>query len=264
MTLAPGSQFGSFEIQALLGAGGMGEVFLARDTRLGRDVALKVLPAAFATDRDRLERLSREARALAALNHPGIAAIYDTVEVDGIRALVLEFVEGVTLEQRLQGGAIPLREAISLANAIAGALDAAHDRGMVHRDLKPANIKITPDGAVKLLDFGIARMLFETSGGDTRADVWAFGCVLFEMLTGRAPFRGETWSDSVAQTLTGDPDWNALPSETPPGVIGLLRRGLRKDPKERLRGLGGLELVFEQADVPARASSRSHRPVVSR
>ena len=286
MSLSPGSRFGSFEVQSKLGAGGMGEVFRARDTRLGRDVALKVLPAAFATDQDRLERLSREARALAALNHPSIAAIYDTVDVDGIRALVLEFVEGVTLEERLRGGAIPVRDAISLAKALAEALDAAHDRGMVHRDLKPANIKITADGAVKLLDFGIARMLFDSHGGDIttvagtghgvilgtaaymspeqargqavdkRADVWAFGCVLFEMLTGRAPFRGETWSDSIAQTLTNDPDWNALPTQTPPGVIGLLRRCLRKDPKERLRGLAGLELVFEQSESPAPASPR--------
>ena len=289
MSLAPGSRFGSFEVQSKLGAGGMGEVFRARDTRLGRDVALKVLPAAFAADPDRLERLSREARALAALNHPGIAAIYDTVEVDGIRALVLEYVEGVTLEERLRGGAIPVREAISLARAIAEALDAAHDRGMVHRDLKPANIKITPDGAVKLLDFGIARMLFDRDRGDSttiagtgqgvilgtaaymspeqarglavdkRADVWSFGCVLFEMLTGRAPFRGETWSDSIAQTLTSDPDWNALPRQTPPGVIGLLRRCLRKDPKERLRGLAGLELIFEQAEAAAPASRASNR-----
>src|SRR5688572_2671963 len=197
----------------------MGEVFRARDTRLGRDVALKVLPAAFATDRDRLDRFTREARALAALNHPGIAAIYDTAEVDGIRALVLEFVDGVTLEERLRSGAIPVREAVRLAAAIAEALDAAHDRGMVHRDLKPANIKIAADGTVKLLDFGIARMLFEAEGNeastvagtghgvivgtaaymspeqargqgvDKRADVWAFGCVLFEMLTGRAAFR---------------------------------------------------------------------------
>jgi len=209
----------------------MGELFRAHDTRLGRDVALKVLPAAFTTDRDRLDRLTREARALAALNYPGIAAIYDTVEVDGVRALVLEFVEGITLEERLGAGAIPVREAIALAKAIAEALDAAHDRGMVHRDLKPANIKITPGGTVKLLDFGIARMLFDSNGGETtvagtrpgmivgtaaymspeqargqdvdkRADVWAFGCVLFEMLTGRAPFRGNTWYDSIAQTLT--------------------------------------------------------------
>ena len=259
----------------------MGEVFRARDTRLGRDVALKVLPLAFATDRDRLDRFTREARALAALNHPGIAAIYDTAEVDGIRALVLEFVDGVTLEDRLRGGAIPVQEAIRLAAAITEALDAAHDRGMVHRDLKPANIKIAADGTVKLLDFGIARMLFEADGQDDptmagtgygvivgtaaymspeqargqavdkRADVWAFGCVLFEMLTGRAAFRGESWSDSIAQTLTTEPDWNALPAQTPPGITGLLRRCLRKDPKERLRGLGGLELVFDQADVPA-------------
>ena len=269
----------------------MGEVFRARDTRLGRDVALKVLPAEFATDRDRLDRLTREARALAALNHPGIAAIYDTVEVEGVRALVLEFVEGVTLEERLRAGAIPVREAIGLAKAIAESLDAAHDRSMVHRDLKPANIKITPGGAIKLLDFGIARMLFDSKSGDLttvagtghgmivgtaaymspeqargqevdkRADVWAFGCVLFEMLTGRAPFQGQTWSDSIAQTLTGEPDWNTLPASTPPGVIGLLRRCLRKDPKERLRGLGGLELIFEHADTPGLAAPSSRRPL---
>jgi eukaryotic-like serine/threonine-protein kinase len=270
----------------------MGEVFRARDSRLGRDVALKVLPAALATDRDRLDRLSREARALAALNHPGIAAIYDTVEVDGVRALVLEFVEGITLEERLHGGAIPVREAISIANAIAEALDAAHDRGMVHRDLKPANIKITPGGTVKLLDFGIARMQFDSSAGETtvagttpgmivgtaaymspeqargqdvdkRADVWAYGCVLFEMLTGRAPFRGNTWSDSIAQTLTTEPDWSALPAQTPPGVIGLLRRCLQKDLKDRLRGLGGLELVFDQADAPSPPAPSSRRSLAA-
>jgi eukaryotic-like serine/threonine-protein kinase len=288
MSLSPGSRFGSFEVQSKLGAGGMGEVFRARDTRLGRDVALKVLPAASAGDRERLEWLTREARALAALNHPGIASIYDTVDVDGIRALVLEFIEGVTLEERLRAGAIPMREAFSIANAVAEALDSAHDRGMVHRDLKPANIKITPDGTVKLLDFGIARM---ASGGDAttlagtgrgvivgtaaymspeqargqavdkRADVWAFGCVLFEMLTGRAVFGGESWSDSIARTLTSEPDWNALPAATPPSVLGLLRRCLRKDPKERLRGLGGLELVFEQADAPELAAVSSRRPI---
>ena len=290
MSLSSGSRFGAFEVQSKLGAGGMGEVFRARDTRLGRDVALKVLPDLFATDRERLDRLTREARALAALNHPGIAAIYDTVEVDGVRALVLEFVDGVTLEERLRGGAMPVREAIGLAKGIAEALDAAHDRSMVHRDLKPANIKITTGGAVKLLDFGIARMLLAASAGDAatvagtsqgvivgtaaymspeqargqdvdkRADVWAFGCVLFEMLTGRAPFQGQTWSDSIAHTLTSEPDWSALPPHTPPGIVALLRRCLQKDPKDRLRGLGGLELVFEQTAGPAlepRASYRS-------
>ena len=166
MSLVPGARFGVFEVQSRLGVGGMGEVFLARDTRLGRDVALKVLPVAFAADRDRLDRFTREARALAALNHPGIAAIYDTAEVGGVRALVLEFVDGVTLEERLRAGAIPVREAIRIAAAIAQALDVAHGRGMVHRDLKPANIKIAADGTVKLLDFGIARMLSEADTGD--------------------------------------------------------------------------------------------------
>src|SRR5688500_964838 len=203
----------------------MGEVFRARDTRLGRDVALKTLPAAFTTDPDRLERFTGEARALAALSHPGIGAIYDTVEVDGVRALVLELIEGQTLEERLHSGAMPRREAIGVAKAIAEALDAAHDRGLVHRDLKPANIKITPAGQVKLLAFCIARSLREPDSGDEatvaapavevvvstaaymspeqarghavnkREHVWAFGCVLYEMLTGRATFRGETSSE---------------------------------------------------------------------
>jgi Tol biopolymer transport system component len=288
MSLTPGSRFGSFEVQSLLGAGGMGQVFRARDTRLGREVALKVLPATFAADPERLERFSREARALAALNHPGIAAIHDTVEVDGIRALVLEYVDGVTLEERLRAGALQVPEAIGFAKAIAEALDSAHDRGMVHRDLKPANIKIAAEGTVKLLDFGIARMLIEADGNaatvaatgqgvvvgtaaymspeqargqsvDKRADVWAFGCVLFEMLTGRAAFRGESWSDSIAQTLTREPDWNALPAHTPTAITTLLRRCLRKDPKERLRGLGGLELVFDQAEAPVAAPPASRR-----
>ncbi len=272
----------------------MGEVFLARDTRLGREFALKVPPAAFTADPDRVERLSREARALASLNHPGIAAIYDTVEVEGVRALVLEYVEGPTLEERLRAGALSIGEALSVASGIAEALDAAHDRGLIHRDLKPANVKIAPGGVVKLLDFGIARMLDGNASDDTtvagtshgvivgtaaymspeqargqsvdkRADVWAFGCVLFEMLTGRAPFRGETSSDSIARTLTGEPEWSALPAGTPAGVINLLRKCLRKDPKDRLRGLGGLEVVLDQSDALAIAPSaqRSWLPLAS-
>ena len=284
--LQPGSRFGVFEVQSLIGAGGMGEVFRARDTRLGRDVALKILRAEVAADGEHLDRFTREARALAGLNHPSIAAIYDTVETDGVRALVLEFVEGETLEQRLRGGALPIREAATIARAIAEALDAAHDRGLVHRDLKPANIKITSGGDVKLLDFGIARALLDREGDaaatvtgtehgvivgtaaymspeqarghsvDKRTDVWAFGCVLFEMLTGRVTFRGETRSDSIARTLTGDPDWKALPARTPPSIVRVLERCLQKDPKQRLRGLGGLELAFEQVDAPAAPATR--------
>ena len=284
--LQPGSRFGVFEVQSLIGSGGMGEVFRARDTRLGRDVALKVLRAPVAADPEHLDRFTREARALAALNHSGIAAIYDTVETEGVRALVLEFVEGETLEERLRGGALPIREALAVARAIAEALDAAHDRGLVHRDLKPANIKLTPGGDVKLLDFGIAKALLDRDGDsaatiagtehgvivgtaaymspeqarghavDKRTDVWAFGCVLFEMLTGRAAFRGETRSDSIARTLTSEPDWKALPLRTPRGLIRMLQRCLDKDPKQRLRGLGGLELAFEQLDAPADSTAR--------
>ncbi|MGH9219345.1 MAG: protein kinase domain-containing protein, partial [Vicinamibacterales bacterium] len=285
--LQPGARFGVFEVQSRVGSGGMGEVFRARDTRLGRDVALKVLRTPVAANPEQLDRFTREARALAALNHSSIAAIYDTVETDGVRALVLEFVEGETLEERLRGGPLPIREATTIAHAIAESLDAAHERGLVHRDLKPANVKITPAGDVKLLDFGIARMLVDVDGHDAatvagteqgvvigtaaymspeqargqavdkRADVWAFGCVLYEMLTGRPAFRGETWSDSIARTLTGEPDWKALPARTPPGVVRVLHRCLDKNPKQRLRGLGGIELAFDAETAPAAAVTRA-------
>jgi Tol biopolymer transport system component len=290
--LQPGSRFGVFEIQSLVGSGGMGDVFRATDTRLGRPVALKVLRTSVAGGPEHLDRFTREARALAALNHPGIGAIYDTVETDGVRALVLEFVEGETLEQRLRSGPLPIREAITIARAIAESLDAAHERGLVHRDLKPANVKITPAGDVKLLDFGIARMVVGFDGHDAgtvtgtergvvigtaaymspeqarghpvdkRADVWAFGCVLYEMLAGRAAFRGETWSDSVALTLTGEPDWKALPPHTPAGVMRVLERCLDKDPKQRLRGLGGVELALEAHTTPAAAGTGTRFSVI--
>ena len=287
MTLVPGSRFGAFDVHERIGAGGMGEVFRARDTRLERDVALKALPP-WATSAEFLDRFAREARALASLNHPGIASIYDVVEVDGVRALVLELVDGETLAARLDGGAVPLREACDIAKAIAEALDVAHERGLVHRDLKPANIKISRAGDLKLLDFGIARMLIDGVDGDAatqantapgvvigtaaymspeqarglpvdkRADVWAFGCVVFEMLAGRPAFGGATASDSIARTLTIDPDWSALPPQTPPEILRLLQRCLQKDPKQRLRGLGGLELLFEQTRprAPAAAHAR--------
>lgn len=293
MALTPGSRFGAYDVQSLLGVGGMGEVYRARDTRLGRDVALKVVPAALAEDRDRRERFDREARALAALNHPAIGAIYDVAEDGGVRAIVLELVEGQTLEERLRGGPLPMAEALTVARAIAEALDVAHDRGLVHRDLKPANVKITPGGDVKLLDFGLAKALLDedhrstastitgTRHGtilgtaaymspeqargqavDKRADVWAFGCVLFELLTGRAAFGGATWSDSIARTLTGEPDWTALPPSTPRGVVHLLERCLQKDPKQRLRGLGGIELALDRDAAPAAPRARWAMPAL--
>ena len=293
LMLQPGTRFGVFDIKSQVGSGGMGEVFRARDTRLGRDVALKVLRVPVAANAVHLDRFTREARALAALNHSGIAAIYDTVETDGVRALVLEFVEGETLEERLRGGPLPVREAAAIARAIAEALDAAHERGLVHRDLKPANIKITPTGDVKLLDFGIARMLVDLDGLDAataagtergvvigtaaymspeqargqavdkRADVWAFGCVLYEMLTGRAAFRGETSSDSIARTLTSEPDWKAVPPHTPAAVVRVLQRCLDKDPKQRLRGLGGIELAFEPVELSSNAIARGPWPLIA-
>ncbi len=247
MTLEAGRRLGPFEVIEPLGAGGMGEVYRARDTRLGRGVAIKVLPDSFAASPERVARFEREARVLAALNHPGIAAIYGFEQVDGVHFLVLELVEGRTLAHRIDRGALPLREALEIARQIAEALEAAHEKGIVHRDLKPLNIKVTPSGKVKLLDFGLAKALdnaapdtgshVDTETGsptregvilgtvpymspeqargeavDKRTDVWAFGCVLYAMLTGRRAFGGSTTSDTIVSVLTGEPDWTALPA----------------------------------------------------
>ena len=267
-----GLQIGTYQVLSLLGAGGMGEVYRARDTKLGRDVALKVLPARFTADHDRVARFEREARLLATLNHAHIGAIYGFENASSMSALVLELVEGSTLADRLANGPLPPVEALTIAGQIAEALEAAHEKGIIHRDLKPANIKITPAGAVKVLDFGLAKAaagngaapglsqlptIDTTSEGmivgtpaymspeqargqsvDKRSDIWAFGCVLYEMLTGRAPFRGRTIPDLFVSILERDPDWTALPANLPPSVRTLLHRCLEKDPKARLRDIG--------------------------
>ena len=243
-----GRQIGWHQILSLLGAGGMGDVYRARDTKLGREVAIKVVASDFLSDPERLARLEREARVLATLNHPHIGAIYGLEEADGVRGLVLELVEGATLAERLALGPLPIQEALTVARQIADALEAAHEKGIIHRDLKPANIKITPDGSVKVLDFGLAKvfareesgsdasmptlpMSIEPSGEgviagttgymspeqargkpvDKRTDIWAFGCVLHEMLTARPAFRGETASDTIAAIIEREPDWSRLP-----------------------------------------------------
>ena len=286
-----GHSIGPYHLDSLLGAGGMGEVYKSRDARLGRDVAIKVLPRAFTSHPDRLARLEREARMLAALNHPNICAIYGFDQADGIRFLVLELVEGESLAFRIaqgraqSGGAgLPVPEAVAIARQIADALEIAHDKGIVHRDLKPANVKITRDGVVKVLDFGLAKavsadgssaditqaptapegeprrgavigtpayMSPEQARGlpvDKRADIWAFGCVLYEMLTGRVAFTGETMSDSIARILEREPDWSALPPATPAPVRRLLLRCLTKDPKKRLRDIGDVRLEIDATD----------------
>jgi serine/threonine protein kinase len=289
MLLAAGTRLGPYQIVAPLGAGGMGEVYRARDTKLGRDVAIKILPDAFVADPDRVARFQREAQLLAALNHPNIAAIYGLDETDGKTAIVLELVEGETLEARLnslrtKGSRLPLDEALPIARQIAEALEAAHEKGVIHRDLKPANIKITAQGAVKVLDFGLAKMAEPsgTSGSaglsmsptlsvhatfagvilgtaaymspeqargrpvDKRTDIWAFGCVLFEMIAGRQTFdAGDTVSDAVAAILKTEPDWSALPADTPVRVRALLRRCLQKDPLRRLRDIGDARLELD-------------------
>ena len=283
MTLAAGSRLGLYEILSPLGAGGMGEVYRARDTRLGREVAIKVLPEAFALDTERLARFDREARVLASLNHPGIAAIYGVEEARGTRILVLELVEGETLAERIAAGPLPSEDALSYSRQIAEALEAAHEKGVVHRDLKPANVKVTPGGKIKVLDFGLAKAFAAetagrdlshsptvTSGGtqrgvilgtaaymspeqargkavDRRSDVWAFGCLLYEMLSGRKAFEGETVSDVLASVLTREPDWNALPTQTPPRVRELLQRCLRKDPDKRLHDVADARLDIEDS-----------------
>jgi Tol biopolymer transport system component len=278
-----GRQIGSHQILSLLGAGGMGDVYRARDMKLGRDVAIKVVANVFLSDPERLARFEREARVLATLNHPHIGAIYGVEEAEGVRGLVLELVEGATLAERLATGPLPVQEALTVARQIAEALEAAHEKGIIHRDLKPANIKITPDDTVKVLDFGLAKVFAEegserdifqaraitvdgTQEGviagtaaymspeqargkaiDKRTDIWAFGAVLYEMLTARQAFPGETTSDTIAAILDREPDTSTLPAQTPAGIRRLLQRCLEKDPKRRLRDIGDARLEIEEA-----------------
>jgi Tol biopolymer transport system component/tRNA A-37 threonylcarbamoyl transferase component Bud32 len=279
----------------------MGEVYRARDAKLGRDVALKILSSAMAHDSQLLARLEREARTLASLNHPNIAAIYGLEEAEGLRALVMELVEGETLAEHIRGAAgggakpLPAEEALPMATQIAEALEYAHERGVIHRDLKPANVKITPEGTVKVLDFGLAKVLSDqdsmapaipansptlsamaTQAGiilgtaaymapeqakgkpvDRRADIWAFGCVLFEMMSGRKAFEGETISDLLAAVIRGEPEWTALPETTPPAIQRLIRRCLQKDVRQRLQAIGDARIAIEEtlsgADTEAAA-----------
>ncbi len=281
MGLSAGTRLGPYEIQAPLGAGGMGEVYRARDTKLRRDVAIKILPQVFTSDPERLARFEREAQMLAALNHSHIGAIYGVEDANGVRALVLELVEGQTLAERLRRGSLPVKEALAIACQMADALESAHERGIVHRDLKPANVKITPDGTVKVLDFGLAKAAVSYAPGsdlgqsptvsvgptrdgmivgtaaymspeqargkavDKRTDIWAFGCVLYEMLTGCRAFPGETASDSIAAILEREPDWTALPASMSEHIRRLLSRCLEKDPKLRLRDIGDARIEVE-------------------
>jgi len=293
MALVPGSTLGAYRILAVLGSGGMGEVYRARDLKLNRDVALKVLLDAAASDPDRIARFTREAQVLASLNHPSIAAIHGLEDSTPTYALVLELVDGVTLAERIAAGPIPIDDALSIAAQIVEALAAAGERGVIHRDLKPANIKLRPDGTVKVLDFGLAKLLESpawVSGSDTRtgpgatqlgvvmgtpaymspeqarglpvgkqSDIWAFGCVLFEMLTGRAVFGADTPSDSIARILEREPEWRTLPSSTPARIRQLLGKCLRKDPAQRLQDIADARIEINRA----RARPREGRGVRS-
>ncbi|HEU5181771.1 MAG TPA: protein kinase [Candidatus Polarisedimenticolia bacterium] len=300
MPLSPGAKLGNYEIVGPLGAGGMGEVYRARDPRLGREVALKIIPEIFANEPDRVARFEREARALAALQHPNIASLFGFEEAGSRRYLVMELVEGDDLSQRIAQGATPVDEALEIARQIAEGLEAAHEKGIVHRDLKPANIKITPDGRVKILDFGLARaylgdsaemaaqetmnsptmtagmtrqgMILGTAAymspeqargkpADRRADLWAFGVILFEMLSGRRLFEGETISDILASVLKNSPDWTLLPAETPVATRRLLERCLAKDPRRRLRSAGDSLLDLESSETFTSAAAAPAAPV---
>ncbi len=294
MTLQPGSRLGPYEIVAPLGAGGMGEVFRARDPRLGRDVAIKALPAAFAQDPERLARFEREAKLLASLSHPNIAGIHGLEEVAGARYLVLEFVEGETLAARIARGALLVDEAVDVCRQVAAGVEAAHEAGVVHRDLKPGNVMLRPDGTVKVLDFGLAKggaahgsssdvglsmsptmthaatgmgvilgtaayMSPEQARGravDRRTDVWSFGCVLYECLAGQRAFEGDTVSDLVARILEREPDWGALPAGTRVRLRDLLKRCLAKDVKLRLQAIGEARIALEDLAMnPGEASA---------
>ncbi len=296
--VSPGARLGPYEIVAPLGKGGMGEVWRAKDARLGREVALKFLPADFADDPERHARFEREAKLLAALNHPNIAVLYGLEHLDGRHALVMELVEGDGLDARIRRGPIPVDEAIPISVQIAEALEAAHEKGIVHRDLKPANVRVRPDGTVKVLDFGLAKAWDEeapdsdlahsptvtghvTRAGvilgtaaymspeqargkavDKRADIWAFGCVLYEMLSGDQAFDGETVSDTLAAVLTKEPDLGRLPNEVPAHVRGLIARCLQKDPRQRLRDVGDarLELGRREGATPRSTAPSAPHP----
>jgi serine/threonine protein kinase len=327
MTLAAGTRIGPYEIQSPLGAGGMGEVYRARDTKLGRDVAIKILPDAFVHDPERVARFQREAQVLAALNHPHIAQIYGFEDSPSagsgqaaIKALVMELVEGPTLADRIAPGPVPLEEALPIARQMAEALEAAHEQGIVHRDLKPANVKVRPDGTVKVLDFGLAKLVegpagpakaghYVQQGGvgadrsvrlqpdltgaptitspammtgagmilgtaaymapeqargkdvDKRADIWAFGCVLYEMLTGRRSFGADEVSDTLAMVLMKEPDWSRVPATTPSAIRTLLRRCLEKDRKRRLPDIGVARLEIDEAlAAPALPATSAETP----
>jgi eukaryotic-like serine/threonine-protein kinase len=295
-TLPPRSRLGPYEVSDLLGSGGMGHVYRARDTKLGRDVAIKILPDALTADPDRRARFAREARILAALNHPNVGAIYGVVEDDAdpaYQGIVLELVEGETLADRLARGPLRVDAALEVAGQIAAALEAAHEKGIVHRDLKPANIKVTPTGSVKVLDFGLAKVMEpetpavqqtsaptvtvagtlqgtvlgtaaymspEQARGlpvDKQTDIWAFGCVLYELLTGKSAFGRSSFTDTLAAVVDREPDWTALPSSTPPAIHRLLRRCLEKDPQRRLHDIADARIEIDDSRLtPVQAEPR--------
>ena len=297
MALNVGDRLGHYDVTALIGEGGMGQVYQATDTKLNRQVALKVLPQAFIDDPDRLARFEREAKVLASLNHPNIGGIHGLEDSSGVKALVLELVEGPTLADRIAQGPIPVDEALPIAKQIAEAVEAAHEAGVIHRDLKPANIKVRDDGTVKVLDFGLAKALDTTPEGDPsqlptltaaatqegvimgtaaymspeqargksvdrRTDIWAFGVVLYEMLTGKRAFPGEAMADSVARIIERNPDYDTLPPDVPPSIRQLVRRCLEKDQRERLRDIGDARIEIKQAlaTPPNDAHRKTYEP----
>ncbi len=299
MSLTPGFRFGSYEIVAQLGVGGMGEVYRARDIQLKRDVAIKILPSDVTADADRLSRFQREAEILASLNHANIAHVFGMAEAAGVRGIVMELAEGRTLAQMLARGALPIDEALRTARQIAEALETAHDRGIVHRDLKPANVMLTPDGVVKVLDFGLAKALNagpeanldaatftspamtragiilgtaaymspEQARGravDARTDIWAFGCVLFEMLTGRPPFDGETVTDILGAIVHKEPEWSLLPGTLPDSLRRILERCLAKDQKQRLRSIADVRLEIQDLLARPRPTASAARAAATR
>ena len=284
MPLSAGTKLGQYTVLSQIGAGGMGEVYQAHDTKLGRDVAIKVLPKAFTHDPEKLPRFEREAKLLASLNHPNIATIHGLEDSGGTSYLVMELVPGENLAERVRReGAVPIEETLTIAKQIAEALEYAHEHGVIHRDLKPANVKLTPEGKVKVLDFGLAKafagdgasedpsnsptlsqaatmqgvilgtaayMSPEQARGktvDKRTDIWAFGCVLYELLTSKQPFHGEDVTDILAAVVKSEPDWSRLPEATPLTIKTLIRRCLRKDKRQRIPDAGALRIEIEDA-----------------